>query len=108
MSYRRLYFRAISRGKIKNIAHKPIYHSPFTLDELFKFLGILLYSAEYPTNNFENYWNNNNFNSPFHGTIQLTMSCLRFKLMYKSFRFTQQEVFQILNNFFKFNLLNLD
>ena len=91
-AYRREHFRSISRGRVKKTAHHPLYLTPFTMEELKKFIGILIYSGEYHVSDLRQFWNRRKSHEAMHSMIQLAMSLRRFQVMYKSFRFTEEQV----------------
>ena len=70
---------------------RALYHAPFIMEELKKFLGILLYVGENRTKKLADLWNTKE-GKPQHVDIQFCMSSKRFKLLYHSFRFAEQQV----------------
>lgn len=91
LSYRRISVRSRSRGR-RTFTQNPLYHSPISMRELKRFLGIIIYSAENPVDDLRQLWNKTKHDEPQHGLIQLTMSYARFALIYQCFRFSEDEM----------------
>ena len=60
--------------------------------KLKKFLGIIIYSSEYPIADLKHYWNKKRSDEPQHSLVQLSMSYARFALIYQCFRFSEDEM----------------
>lgn len=94
IAYRRLSHRSTARKKRED-AKRPIWHSPISMDELKKFLGIITYSGEYNVKRLKLFWNSSKPDEPQHGLIQLAMSYDRFASIYHAFRFSDEEMLNL-------------
>jgi hypothetical protein len=67
------------------------FQIPITLGELRKFFGLLLYTTKYQLQNLRDYWSQKPGAASF-PEVQLAMSYDRFSLIYRCFRFSEEEV----------------
>ena len=88
---RRIYLRSERARRRQFYSYRPVFRAPITLKELQKFFGLLLYTTKYQVQNLREYWSKKPGTANF-PEMQLAMSYDRFSLIYRSFRFTEEEV----------------
>ncbi len=93
---RHKYLRSECSRRQRYESLRPIFCSAITLKELHKFFGILLYSTKYQVQSLKEFWSKKPGAASF-PEVQLAMSYERFALIYRCFRFSEEEVSVVLS-----------
>lgn len=89
----RKYLRSERARRQQFNSYRPVFLAWITLKELYKFFGILLYTTKYQLQNLREYWKKKPGTASF-PEVQMAMSYDRFALIYRCFRFSEEEVSQ--------------
>ena len=89
----RKYLRSERARRRQFNSHRPVFLTPITLNDLYKFFGILLYTTKCQLQNLKDYWKKKPGTASF-PEVQMAMAYDRFALIYRCFRFSEEEVSQ--------------
>jgi hypothetical protein len=91
MMIRRKYLRSEQARRRLFISKRPTFLSPVKMNELKKFFGILLFASEKQLPDLRGYWQQK-IGRTGYPEVQQALSYERFALIYRCFRFTEEEV----------------